>query len=156
IMETFFLQPQSVALGVPVAGIGFLVMLTQLTNMAGSAWAAGLAARLGEVRLLVVVPAIIVASLILLAAFQALPSLLFVGLLSCAAAVSRPIAMSRIQAQVSDTVRATILSTQSLMGTALVTVCEPALGWLADHAGLPAAYAAMAAGLSVLIVLLFA
>src|SRR6185436_7886802 len=33
ITETLFLQPQSLSLGVPLAGIGVLVMAVQLTNM---------------------------------------------------------------------------------------------------------------------------
>ncbi len=57
IMETFFLQPQAIALGVPIAAVGLLVMAAQLTNMAGSAWAGRIAARVGEGRALYLVPA---------------------------------------------------------------------------------------------------
>src|SRR5690606_6791329 len=34
-METVFLQPQAIVLGVPLAGIGFVVMAVQLSSMAG-------------------------------------------------------------------------------------------------------------------------
>ena len=155
IMETFFLQPQSVALGVPIAGIGLLVMATQFTNMAGSTLADRIAASLGEGRVLSIIPGIIVISLILLAAFQVLLSLLFVALISFATAVLRPLVLNRIQNQVSDTIRATILSMQSLMGTLLLTISEPILGFMADRFGLPAAYVTLAGGLSLLVLLLF-
>jgi MFS family permease len=153
-METFFLQPQAVALGVPIAGIGLLVMATQLTNIAGSSWADKIATRLGEGRVYSIVPVIIVLSLILLAAFQVLLSTLFIALISFVTAVLRPLVLNRIQAQVSDNVRATIISGQSLMATLLLTISEPILGFIADRSGLPAAYIALAGGLGVLTLLL--
>jgi predicted MFS family arabinose efflux permease len=155
IMETFFLQPQSVALGVPIAGIGVLVMATQFTNIAGSTWADRIATRLGERRVLYFIPGMIIISLILLAAFQVLLSLLFIAVISFVTAVLRPLVLNRIQSQVSDNVRATILSMQSLMGTMLLTVSEPILGAMADRFGLSAAYVTLAGGLSILVLFLF-
>lgn len=154
-METFFLQPQSVALGVSIAGIGLLVMATQLTNMAGSTLADQVARRLGEGRVLYTIPGVIVISLILLAKFQILFSLLFIAVISLVTAVLRPLVLSRIQSQVSDNVRATILSMQSLMTTLLLTISEPILGFMADRFGLPTAYVTLAGGLSVLVLFLF-
>jgi hypothetical protein len=155
VMETFFLQPQAVRLGVPIAGIGMLVMATQFTNMAGSTWADKIATRLGEGRVLFIIPGIIVISLILLAAFQVFFSLLWIAVISFVTAVLRPLVLNRIQSQVSDNVRATILSMESLMATMLLTVSEPILGVIADRAGLPTAYVTLAAGLGVLVLLLF-
>ncbi len=154
IMETFFLQPQAVALGVPIAGIGVLVMATQLTDVAGSTLADRSAARLGERRVLYLAPAIIIISLVLLSIFQVLVSLLFIALISFVTAVLRPLVMSRIQSQVSDSVRATILSTQSLMAMLVITISEPILGFMADQSGLPVAYVALAGGLGLLVVFL--
>ncbi len=154
IMETFFLQPQAVALGVPLAGVGMLVMATQLTNMAGSTWADRIAARVGEGRVLYIVPAVIVFSLVLLAAWQVLLSLLTIAAISFVTAVVRPLVLNRIQGQVTDDVRATILSTQSLMAMLVVTISEPTLGFVADQSGLPAAYAALAGGLGILVLIL--
>lgn len=155
VMETFFLQPQAVRLGVPIVGIGVLVMATQFTNMAGSTWADKIATRLGEGRVLFIIPGIIVISLILLAAFQVFFSLLWIAVISFVTAVLRPLVLNRIQSQVSDNVRATILSMESLMATMLLTVSEPILGVIADRAGLPTAYVILAAGLGVLVLLLF-
>jgi hypothetical protein len=44
---------------------------------------------------------------------------------------------------------------QSLMFTVLLAISQPALGFIADRSGLPAAYLGLASGLSILIVLLF-
>jgi predicted MFS family arabinose efflux permease len=155
IMETFFLQPQAVRLGIPIAGIGILVMVTQFTNMAGSTWADKISARLGEGRVLIIIPGIIVISLIFLAVFQVPFSLLWIAIISFVTAVLRPLVLNRIQSQVSDNVRATILSMQSLMATMLLTVSEPILGVISDRVGLPAAYATLAVGLATLTLLLF-
>ena len=155
ILETFFLQPQAVALGVPIAGIGVLVMATQITNMVGSTWADRIARRLGEERVLYIVPGIIVFSLILLAAFQVVGSLLWIAVISFVTAILRPIVLNRVQSQVSDNVRATILSMQSLIATLLLAISEPILGVIADRSGLPTAYVALAVGLGVLVLFLF-
>jgi MFS-type transporter involved in bile tolerance (Atg22 family) len=96
-----------------------------------------------------------VISLILLAAFQVFFSLLWIAVISFVTAVLRPLVLNRIQSQVSDNVRATILSMESLMATMLLTVSEPILGVIADRAGLPTAYVTLAAGLGVLVLLLF-
>jgi MFS family permease len=154
IMETFFLQPQAIALGVPIAAVGFLVMAMQLSNMAGSTWAGWIAARLGESPVLVLVPALVVLSLIVLAAFQIPLALLCFAVLSFVTAVARPLVLNRIQGHVTDAVRATILSMQSLLATLLVTVAEPVLGSVADHSGLSAAYVALGGGLGLLVLCL--
>ncbi|MBI1881238.1 MAG: MFS transporter [Chloroflexi bacterium] len=155
IMETFFLQPQAVSLGVPLAGVGVVVMAMQITNMAGSTWSDRIQAHFGERRVLYTAPVFIVSSLILLAAFQLLPALLFIAVIGFVTAVLRPLVLSHIQNEVPDDIRATILSMQSLMFTLLLTISEPILGFIADQSGLPAAYVGLAGSLSLLILFLF-
>jgi MFS family permease len=155
IMETVFLQPQAVSLGVPIAGVGIVVMAVQFTNMAGSTWSHRIKARFGEGRVLYTAPILIISSLILLAAFQTLPALLFVAVIGFVTAALRPLLSSRIHHEVPDGVRATVFSMQSLVFTILVAICEPLLGLIADYSGLPAAYLGLAGGLGILILLLF-
>jgi len=150
ILETLFVQPQALALGVPIAGVGLVVMALQITNMAGSTWSDRIKARFGEGRVLYAAPLFIVASLILLAALQLFPALLFIAVISFVTAVLQPIVLSRIQNEVSDAIRATILSMQSLMSTLVAAMSQPTLGLIADHFGLPAAYFALAGSLSLL------
>jgi predicted MFS family arabinose efflux permease len=154
IMETFFLQPQAIQLGVPIAGVGIVVMALQIANMAGSAGSQRIVARSSEGRVIYAAPGLIVCSLILLAALQTVPALLFIAIIGLLTAVLRPLMMSRIQVEVPAAIRATILSMQSLMFTLLLTLGEPILGTIADHAGLPAAYVALAGGLSILVAFL--
>jgi len=142
-------------LGVPIAGIGVIVMAVQLTNMLGSAWSERVTARFGEGRVLYTAPMVICASLILLAALQILPALLLIAVMGFLTAVIRPILVTRIQDDLSDDIRATMLSMQSLTFTTVAAISQPTLGALADHWGLPAAYVALAASVSLLMVVLF-
>src|SRR6185369_7180262 len=138
-METFFVQPQAVSLGIPLAGVGMIVMAMQITNMAGSSWSDRIRSQFGERRILYSAPVLIVSSLILLAMFQRVPALLFIAAIGFVTAALRPLLLSRIQDEVPNDIRATMLSMQSLMFTILVAVSEPILGAVADQSGLPAA-----------------
>ncbi|MCC6454337.1 MAG: MFS transporter [Caldilineaceae bacterium] len=155
IMETVFLQPQALALGVPLAGVGVVVMAVQFMNMAGSTASHQLKVRFGEASFLTAAPFLIVASLILLAAYQAMPALLFVAVIGFVTAALRPLVMSRIHNEVPDAIRATVFSLQALIFTILVAMTEPLLGFVADQSGLPAAYVGLAGTLALLSLLLF-
>ena len=149
-METFFLQPQSVSLGVPIAGIGVVVMAVQMMNMVGSTLSDRIKVRFGEKRIFYGTPVVIVISLILLALFQIIPALIFIGFISFVTAALRPLLMNHIQIELPDEIRATVLSFQSLMFTGLLAVSEPILGLVADKSGLPSAYLILAGSLGIL------
>lgn len=153
-METLFVQPQALLLGVPIAGIGFIVMAVQLTNITASTWAHQITAHVGETRVIYLVPLVIIASLLLLAALQTLPALALIALIGFVTAILRPLVMSRIHAEVSDGIRATILSMNSLIAMFLMAISELTLGFIADTAGLPAAYVTLAGGVAVMSVVL--
>ena len=154
LLETFLVQPQAVLFGVPVAGIGFVVMAVQLTNILGSNWSQRISTRLGEKRIIYLSPLVIVASLILLAVLQVLPSLTLIAVIGFVTAVLRPLIMNLIHAEVTDDVRATALSMLSLISLLLMTVGELTVGYLADKAGLPFAYIVLAGGISVMSLIL--
>src|SRR6266498_3050748 len=155
ITETLFMQPQALLLGVPLAGIGLLVMAVELINMVGANWSDQVKSLFGERRLIYTVPLIILASLILLAVFQKLPVLVFIAVIGFFTSVMRPILLNRIQNEVSNNVRATIISMNSLMNTVIAAFSQPTLGYVADHSGFPAAYFGFAGGLGVLVLFLF-
>jgi MFS family permease len=155
ITETLFLQPQAQLLGVSLTGIGLLVMAAQFTDMLGSNWSDRFKALFGEGRLITIAPVIILASLIVLAAFQKLPVLIFIAVIGFFTSVIRPILLNRIQNQVSDDVRATIISMISLMNTVVAAISQPTLGFVADQSGFPAAYLGFAGSLGILLLLLF-
>lgn len=130
-------------------------MAVQIINMGGSIWADRITALFGEERIIYTVPLLIFASLILLAVFQVLPALAFIGVIGFITSVVRPSLLNRIQNEVSDDVRATIISAQSLMFTVAGAISQPSLGLIADRSGFPAAYYGFAGVLGILIIFLF-
>jgi len=121
-LETLFVQPQALRWGVPIAGIGIVIMGLQMTNIAGASWSDWLGKRLGQRLLLYATPLLIIISLILLATLQIFPALFFIILISFLTAAQHPVVLSSIQAGVSDDARATLLSMQSLMGTGVAAI----------------------------------
>jgi MFS family permease len=154
-LETLFLQPQAIALGVPLAGVGAVVMAMQFPKIVGSTWSHRLKTSFGDARPIYVAPFLIAINLLLLGLFQVLPTLLFAAIISFVTAYMRPIVMYRIQTSVTDNIRATVLSMQSLLYAAVIAVVEPAMGYITDQAGLPASYYALAVGLLFFTLLLF-
>lgn len=154
LLETFLVQPQAVLFGVPIAGIGFVVMAVQLTNILGSNWSQQISTHLGEKQVIYLSPLVIVASLILLAMWQVLPSLTLIAVIGFVTAVLRPLIMNLIHAEVSDDIRATALSMQSLITLLLMTVGELTVGYIGDKAGLPSAYIVLAGGIGLMSLIL--
>ena len=155
ILETLFVQPQAVQLGVPLAGIGVIVMALHMVNVVGSACSERIGASVGERRTLLAAPALLVGGLVLLALLQHVLALAFIALISLVTAVVRPIMLSRMQDAVADNVRATTLSVQSLLFTVVAAVSQPTLGLIADRSGLPAAYVVLAAGLGLISLIMY-
>ena len=154
-LETLFVQPQALRWGVPIAGIGIVIMGLQMTNIAGASWSDWLGKRLGQRLLLYATPLLIIISLILLATLQIFPALFFIILISFLTAAQHPVVLSSIQAGVSDDARATLLSMQSLMGTGVAAIAQPTLSLIADQAGLPTMYVVPAASLGMLMLFFF-
>jgi MFS family permease len=154
-VETVFLQPQAIALGVPLAAIGIVVMGMQLARMVGATFSYRVKEIVGEARMIYLVPFAIAASLLLLGTFQQLPALAFAATISLFTAMMRPLVMARIQSDLSDNIRATVFSMQALLFAFVVAFIEPVLGAIADETGLPTMYYTMAIGLALLTTLLF-
>lgn len=155
LLETVFLQPQALSLGVPLAGVGVVVTLVHVFNILGSSTSHRVQTALGESKLLFAAPILIVGCLVALALFQSLPALTAAGLVGMFTNLARPLAMGRLQKEAEDSVRATLLSLQSLLFTLIVAVIEPTMGVFADRYGLPAAYVVLALTLTVLLTVLF-
>lgn len=155
LLETVFLQPQALALGVPLAAVGVVVTGVHLLNILGSSMAYRVQSRLGESRVLLAAPILMVFCLVALASYQSLPALGFVGIIGLLTNLARPLAMGRLQREADDNVRATLLSLQALLFTLVVAVIEPTMGVIADRSGLPAAYFALALILALLLTLFY-
>jgi predicted MFS family arabinose efflux permease len=129
-------------------------MMVQLTNILGSNWSQQISMSVGERRVIFLSPLIIVVSLVFLAVLQILLSLTLIAVIGFVTAVLRPLVMNLIHAEVSDDIRATALSMQSLISLLLMTIGELAVGYIADKAGLPLAYIVLAGSMSVMSLIL--
>lgn len=143
-----YVQPYALEVGLGVESLGVLVMLINLAGMAGVWLAPRLMTRFGEGPVLLAVPPLLLVGLVALSAGTAWPGLLVVAALSLAIALIRPVVMTMIHREVSDGVRATMVSLGSLLFTLLLALFSPLYGWLADAYGLGVVFAVMAATLA--------
>jgi MFS family permease len=155
VTNLLFLQTQALALGVPVALIGVIVMGANGANLVGSLLAHHVAGVLGERRMVYGGPFVLLICLVLMGVSQTHVTLLLMIFLGLVSAALHPLLYSRLQCEVSDQIRATILSMQSLLFLLCLAVIEPLLGATADQAGLSSAYYLLAGLLGVVCILLY-
>jgi MFS family permease len=140
VVEYVFLQPQARALGVPLAFIGFLQASVQATSVAASVLSSRLVGRVGQARIIMLVPIVVIGCLFLMSAFQVIPILSCVAVIAFASATLRPVIMARVQDQVPNHVRATILSASSMLFSVCAGLTQPLVGLVADNFGFSTAY----------------
>jgi len=151
VAEYVFLQPQARALGVPVAAIGFLQASVQGISMTALTLSSRVAGWLGRNRVIMLAPVVVISGLLLMSAFQVLPVLSCVGAITFASTVVRPLISAKTQGLVPNEVRATILSTSSMMFSMMAGITQPIIGLVADNFGFSTAYAGLAALLALVL-----
>lgn len=139
-----FLQPYAVALGFSVAALGPIMVAVQGMSIAGSLSVARVQDRLGHNALLFGAPLLIIPSLLLLGLLRLPPVIVSAALAAFLFAVAQPVLLAAVQRRAPDEARATLLSLQSVLASAVLILTEPALGLLSDHYGVHSAYLAMA------------
>ena len=155
IVGILFLQPKAISLGVPIALIGVVVMAVNGTSVAGSILANRAGKFFGAKKVLYGVPLLLMVCLIVIGSIQTMLILLVIALLSFLAVLIEPLVRDIIQNEVSDDIRATVLSMQSLLFTFFLAITEPILGFIADRFELSATYYSLAGLFAVFCVLLF-
>ena len=155
VVGVFFLQPKAISLGVPIALIGVVVMAVNGTSVAGSLLAAKVGKFFGEKRVLYGVPLTLTICLILIGSIQTVLILTVIAALSFLAVLIEPLVKNIIQNEVSNEIRATVLSLQSLLFTLFLAVTEPSLGFIADRFELSATYFTLAGIFAIFTITLF-
>ncbi len=150
-----FLQPYTLSLGLGVVALGPVMVIFQFMSITGALAVPAAQRKLGSRALLAGVPALLVACLLAIGLVRAVPILSVVALSSFLFTLTQPVLLAVVQGKIGDEARATLLSIQSLLATVFLILTEPALGVIADRAGVHAAYLGMA-GLMVLFVVLLA
>lgn len=136
----YLLQPFAHSIHFPVAGLGALSLVNRAAAICGS-WLAGRASKLPSHLLLWAWVALLGAAHALLATVQAWPVLAIFALVALAGGAARPALSARLNQQIPSAQRATILSLQSLLWTALLALTEPIVMAVAGQASVPAAIA---------------
>jgi predicted MFS family arabinose efflux permease len=139
-----FLQPYTIALGLPIIALGPVMVGVQLASIGGSLSLAGVQKRLGSRAILVGVPVLLAPCLLALGLVHAVPVLASAMAASFLFSLTQPVLLAVIQRRISNEARATLLSLQSMLFTVFLILTEPPLGLLADEFGVESTYLVMA------------
>ncbi len=147
------IQPHVVNIGLPVEALGAVLLGINLVRILGTGAASGLAARLGDWRLLLSAPVMIVTGVVGIGFFPDISGLLIFGLAVFASAAARPTIENILMQETPGSVRATILSVDSLLFRLFLAVISPSAGLLAETYSLPAAFIFLGFGVGLLLTL---
>lgn len=153
-IQVTFMQPYAVAIGLPVAALGVIALGLRASQFMGSLNASRVIKRFGEWGWLQFGVFMIVAGVIALGVFNSIFGIVIFALTGFAGAVTGPLMESIILRQTPGSVRATILSVDSLLNRVLLAVVSPVIGLVADHYGLPSAFVYVGIGFGVILLIL--
>ncbi len=145
-VQITFIQPHAIAIGIPLALMGFVTFGINLIRIAGASNANRFAQRLGERRWLAVASVMMIAGVIGLGAVDAFGGLAVFALAAFAAPAVRPLVESIILRHTPGSIRATILSVDNLIFRLLLAGLEPFVGRIADTYSLPTAFVVLGVG----------
>ena len=140
LIEITLIQPHVVAVGLPVTALGVVLLGFRFAHAAGSVTSVRLSEVLGDRRLFRSAPVVMAAGVIGLGLLPNLGGLFIFGLAGFSVAAARPVVEARMLAETPGSVRATILSVDSLIFRLLFAVMSPFSGLVADAYSLPTAF----------------
>jgi MFS family permease len=146
-----FIQPHVLAVGLPIAALGFVTMGLRAFQIMGSASSGRVVDKFGKWNWMALAAGITFAGLIALGGFNSLWGIFFFALSGFAVSATRPLVEGLILSRTPGAVRATILSVDSLIFRVMLAAVEPGVGVIADRYGLPTAFLLMGASFGVLI-----
>jgi MFS family permease len=149
-----FIQPYTVAIGLPIASLGIIALVFRLFQVAGSAYAGKTLQHMGEWRLLVFSPLFTFLGLLAIGGINSWVGIAIFAPTGFFTAVALPAIETVINRQTPGAVRATILSVDSLLFRLLTALLEPGVGVIGDSYGLGTAFMGMAVIFGILMSLL--
>ena len=154
IVSIIFIQPYVVEIGLPLSSLGFIVFGLRGVEMIASANADRIVTRAGEWNWLKFAPVLVVVGLLGIGLVPTVVGILIFAIAAFSAAATRPLIEDLIQRQSPSSVRATILSVDSLIRTFFLALFEPALGFAADVRGLGFSFIVMGIGTLIIVAVL--
>lgn len=151
-----FIQPHAVAIGIPLRALGLVLLGLRGVQVFSSYNAEKWVQRLGEWNALRLASVLVITGLLGLGMVLSPFGIAFLGLAYFGRAASGPLTESLILRQTPSSVRATILSFDSLIFRLFLAFIELPLGLLGDRRGLPVVFMSLAIGVGVSLSLLLA
>jgi MFS family permease len=143
VIEVTLIQPHAVGIGLPVISLGVILLGFRSAHVLGSVGSVRLADRLGDQRLFRWAPLVMAAGVIGLGLVPTFGGLAVFGLACFSVSAMRPVVEARMLAETPGSVRATILSFDSLIFRLLLAAMSPFSGLVADAYSLPVAFVAL-------------
>jgi predicted MFS family arabinose efflux permease len=143
VIEVTLIQPHAVGIGLPVISLGVILLGFRSAHVLGSVGSVRLADRLGDRRLFRWAPLVMAAGVIGLGLVPTFGGLAVFGLACFSVSAMRPVVEARMLAETPGSVRATILSFDSLIFRLLLAAMSPFSGLVADAYSLPVAFVAL-------------
>ncbi len=140
------IQPYAVEIGFPEASLGIVMLALNGVRVLGATRSSRITDRLGERRHLALAPALIFFGLVAMGAVPNSFGLVFFGLTYFTSAATRPLIETVMFRESPGSVRATILSVDSLLLRLLLAGVSPLAGVLGDAYSLPVAFIFLGAG----------
>jgi MFS family permease len=149
-----FMQPYAIAIGLPIVALGFISVGIRGFQILGSLRAQKTVKKLGEQTWLRLAPVLVLGGILAIGVFNNLIGIGIFALTAFASAATRPLVETLILRQTPGSVRATILSVDSLISRLLLSGIEISMGLLADSQGLPGMFMWMGVAFGVLMTIL--
>jgi len=142
-----FMQPYAIAIGLPIVALGVIALGLRLAQFFGALSADRILKRFGEWGWLRLAPVAIFVGIIALGTFNSVLGIVLFALSGFAGAVTTPLMENTILRQTPGSVRATILSVDSLIFRFMLAALGPVVGLMSDFHSLPTAFIVVGSGL---------
>jgi MFS family permease len=139
-IQVTFMQPHAVGIGLPIAALGVIALGLRASQIVGSLNASKVLAHFGEWGWLRIAPWIVFVGLVSLGLLNSVWGIAIFALTGFATSLTSPLVESIILKQSPGSVRATILSVDSLIFRILLALIGPLIGVVADHFSLSTAF----------------
>ena len=153
-IQVTFMQPYALSIGLPIAALGLVALGLRASQFTGALSAARIIRQFGEWNWLRAAPFLIVLGGVSLGIFNSVAGIALFAITGFASAVTGPLMERIILRQSPGSVRATILSVDSLFHRLLLALVAPVIGFIADSSNLAGAFVSVSLifGLIVLVV----
>jgi MFS family permease len=152
-IQVTFMQPYAVGIGLPIASLGMIALGIRLSQIIGSLNSSRILKVMSEWHWLQVAPIIISFGIVSLGLFNSVTGIILFALTEFATAVTGPLIEKNILQLTPGTIRATILSVDSLFLRLLLGFVGPSIGVVADHFSLSVAFWSFGIALGIILML---